>query len=86
MKGRPLAFYSPLGTRTCESNFPLWEPSQYGLLFDNPQRQREKAGFAGYTLPSPSINSTSPVILNEPLSFTLICTFDKESTPFIISY
>ncbi len=68
--------YSAVGTRTSDWNLPLWEPSQNGLLLLKPQRHREKDGFVVYTFPAPSNNSTSPVILSEPLSFTLICTFD----------
>jgi hypothetical protein len=51
------------------------------LLLDSPQRQSEKAGFVSITFPAPSSNSTSPVILSEPLSFTLICTFVIPDTP-----
>lgn len=65
-----------LGARTTDSKFPLWEPSQNGFLFDRPHRHNEKVCFVVNVLPSVSTKSTSPVILNEPLSFTLIVTFD----------
>jgi hypothetical protein len=54
------------------------EPSQKGLLEDNPQRQRPKAVLPSnpYTLPSQSIISKSPSILIDPLlliiSFVLL--------------
>lgn len=73
---------SACGARTADSNFPLWEASQKGMFLLMPQRQSEKAGFASYWLPAPSNSSTSPEILNDPLSFTFIVTFDKISTPF----
>ncbi len=73
---------SACGARTADSKFPLWEASQNGMFLLMPQRHSENAGFVSYLLPAPSNSSTSPEILKDPLSFTLIVTFDKKSTPF----
>ena len=69
----PLVHTHPKAIASC-SKCPLCEPSQKGLFFERPQRQKETISLPCklYTPPFLSTTSKSPSTFNDPLLLTVI--------------